>query len=260
MRNRSLLAAFFSLFFSFAQAQPTTAMDFTMDDCNGNMRHLYGTLDSNHVVILEFFMNCPPCVAAGQEMTPMHSQLSAEFPGKVHFYEFAFNNYMTCPTITNWMANNGIVAVPFDSGAAQITYYGGFGMPTIVVAAGTQHTVLHTNMGWTPGDTAAIAAAVRNFFNTIGIEESPALSGEMNVFPSPAKQNVQLRFELKRAASPVLRIMNPLGQTLREFKPGEKTAGTHTINLFIGDLPAGAYFVQLSAGEAVLTKRFVIAE
>jgi thiol-disulfide isomerase/thioredoxin len=241
-----------------ANAQPTTAMDFTDNDCNGNMHNLFSTLDSGEVVILEFFMNCGSCIVAGQTITPMFNQLAAEYPGKVNFYAFAYNNTMTCTQANNVIVGNNINAIPFDSGATQVAYYGGFGMPTIAVLAGSNHSVLFTNVGFTTSDTTTMGIQIRNFFATIGVGETNALVSSMNTFPNPANDNVQINYTLTQGSAVTLQIVNPLGQLVRETHMGEVATGEHTTNVSVADLEAGVYFFRLCTSEGIIARKVVI--
>lgn len=244
--------------FAFSNAQPTTAMDFTSTDCNGNMHHLYSQLDSGHCVILEFFMNCASCIVAGQTITPMYNNLAASYPGEVHFYAFAYNNTMTCATANSVINGNGINAIPFDSGAAQVAYYGGFGMPTVAVVAGPQHEVLFVNVGFSVSDTTAMGIAIRNFHATIGVGETNSLVSSMSAFPNPASENVQIDYELTENSEVTLQIVNTLGQTVRETQMGEVAQGKHTTNVSVSDLEAGVYFFRIITAEGIVARQVVI--
>ena len=139
-------------------AQPTTAYDFNMNDCSGNMHHLFDELDAGNVVVMELFMlSCSPCVDAGNELEPMVQNLKASCSSKIKFYHFGFTNSYTCAQVTNWVSTNLYSSIPFDSGGVQVAYYGGMGMPTMAVVAGNTHKVLHTSVGYNAGDTAIIA-------------------------------------------------------------------------------------------------------
>jgi hypothetical protein len=242
-----------------SNAQPTTAMDFTADDCNGNMHNLFTTLDSGEVVILEYFMNCPSCIQAGQKITPMFNSLDAAYPGRVNYYAFTFNNTMTCATANSVISGNGINAVPFDSGAAQVSYYGGFGMPTIVVAAGTSHGVLFSNVGFTLSDTTTMGIQIRNFFATIGVNETVSPVTSMNVFPNPSQDEVQLDYELANNSAVTLQIVNSLGQLVRETPLGEAAQGQHTTTVNVSDLSAGVYCFRMNTAEGVTNRQIIIS-
>lgn len=253
---------FFSIVFVFtlvaAKAQPVVAMDFTDNDCNGNMHNLYTTLDSGEVVILEYFMNCSSCIVAGQTITPMFNQLAATYPGKVNFYAFAYNNTMTCATANSVINGNGINAIPFDSGATQVAYYGGFGMPTIAVVAGGFHSVLFVNVGFATGDTAVMAAAIHNFFATIGIGENNTNVSSMTTFPNPASENIQINYELADNSDVTFQVVNTLGQTVRETQMGDMAAGNYTTSVSVADLEAGVYFIRMNTTEGIIVRQVIV--
>ena len=141
------------------------AMDFTMNDCNGNMHNLFSELDQNRVIILEFFMlNCTPCITAGHEVEPLYNQLNSQYNNHLSFYHFGYDDTYTCQQISDWVTTNGFNSTPFDSGAYQAAYYGGFGMPTIVVVAGSNHGVIYSSVGYTLGDSSFIHTSVINYF------------------------------------------------------------------------------------------------
>ncbi len=147
-----------------AISQPTTALDFSMIDCNGQFHNLYSELNSGNAIIMEFWMDgCAPCIVAGKALDSMYKELKATC-GKVRYYQTVFNDNSHCNVVLNWYNTNGFSSVPFDSGAAQVAYYGGFGMPTVAVAAGNTHQLLYlNNHGFPTGDTALVAAAIKNF-------------------------------------------------------------------------------------------------
>ncbi|HTL81336.1 MAG TPA: T9SS type A sorting domain-containing protein [Bacteroidia bacterium] len=242
-----------------SKAQVTTAMDFNSTDCNSNMVHLFPQLDNGEVVILEFFMNCASCINAGQKITPMFNALAAQYPGYVHYDAFTYNNSMTCTTANSVIIGNGINATVFDSGAAQVAYYGGFGMPTIVVVAGNQHQVLFSHVGFSTSDTTTMGQVIRNFFAT-GVNEQNAFVSSMNVYPNPSSTNINLNFDLTTAGKVTVQIVDNLGQTVAVKDLGELSAGNYSQVLTTENLTAGSYFVRLQTGESVLTKRIVIAQ
>lgn len=241
------------------KGQQTTAMDFYATDCNSNMEHLFSHLDNGEVVILEFFMNCPSCISAGQKITPMYNALAAQYPGYVHYYAFGYNNAMTCTTCTSVITGNGINATVFDSGAAQVAYYGGFGMPTIAVVAGNQHQVLFSNVGFSTNDTTTMGQLIRGYF-ALGVNEHNANVSAMNVYPNPSDENVNLNFDLSTAGNVSIEIVNSVGEQVSVLNLGELTTGNYARALNTDALASGTYFVRLKTGESVLTKRIVITK
>lgn len=190
--NKFLLPLIFILFLNPPEciAQPGTAYDFKMNDCKGQMHHLFSELDSGYTVIIEFFMlSCSPCIDAGDALEPMFMNLKSTCSDKIKFYHFGYTNSYTCSQIVNWVTTNGYTSVPFDSGAVQVAYYGGMGMPTIAVVAGNTHKVLISQMGFSPGDTAMVADSIRNFLGcaTTGIQKNnDERFSNIEIFPTPS--------------------------------------------------------------------------
>lgn len=249
---KKIHAILFVLLFgtAFSNAQ-TTAMDFTMNDCNGQMHNLYSELDGGNVVIMEFFMlSCSGCIDAANDMEPMHQSLVSQYgSSKVRFYQTAFNNSYTCSSINNWVNSNGFLSVPFDSGAAQVAYYGGMGMPTIAVAAGNTHKLLFLSVGFSPSDTTTMGAAIRNFLDSTlaGVEDINA-TVSVSVLPNPASENFAVSLNIKEAGMLKLELTNIMGQRMTELTEEKVQTGTWNRN-FTALLPNGVYFIKGSINE-----------
>src|SRR3990172_12800080 len=189
MKKKYLFILLFALNSVIANAQPTTAMDFSMVDCNGQFHNLYSELDSGNAIIMEFWMdNCYPCVDAGIALEAMYQNLKTTVCGnKVRYFQTVFNDNDHCNVVNNWITTNGFSSVPFDSGAAQITYYGGFGMPTVAVAAGNTHQLLYLcKQGFPVNDTSVMASAIRNFCTTgAGVSEND-FQNSIVISPNPS--------------------------------------------------------------------------
>ncbi|HEX8514730.1 MAG TPA: hypothetical protein VF868_00935, partial [Bacteroidia bacterium] len=186
--------AIFTFEISVTNAQ-TTAMNYNFTDCAGNPQSIFADLDAGKAVILEFFMNsCSPCITAGQKLEAMKTDLLAEYPGMVKAYAFGYSNSYTCTTINNWVNSNGFTSVPSDSGAAQVAYYGGMGMPTIVIlGGGTAHSVLGTPyMGFSTSDTATMANDIRNFLGSTASIKENTIFTQVSLFPNPAASETNL--------------------------------------------------------------------
>lgn len=242
----TLFAAFaFTIHLSNAQ---TTAMDFNMNDCNGQMHHLFGELDQNKVVILEFFMpNCNPCITAGNALTNMHEDLEMHYPGKILFYHFPFNNSTSCTTVSDWVTSNGYNSVPFDSGSAQVAYYGGFGMPTVAVVAGTSHEILFTGVGFSTPDTADISEAIHQFFAASGVNELPESIASLSIFPNPSSQQTILQLQLKETTTLQLQLTDIAGKLISDIYSGKAPAGMMELSINTTAISDGMYLVKVMA-------------
>jgi len=239
-----VIALIFTAVISKAQ---TTAMDFIMDDCDGQMHNLYDELNQNKVVILEFFMtSCSPCINAGSKIEMMVNALNTEFAGYVNYYHFAFNNSYTCATISNWIASNGFNSVPFDSGAAQVAYYGGFGMPTVVVVAGSQHEVLFSNVGFSTNDTTLMGNVIRNYFtaNPVGIFMVHQSAELLSVYPNPASSDALIKLSLNEPASVIVGVVDATGKNVADIDNKNLSSGNFEFTFRTASLPEGIYFLK----------------
>jgi hypothetical protein len=240
---------------------PTTAYDFNMNDCNGKMHHLFGELDSGNVVVMEFFMlSCSPCIVAGHALDAMLVPLKNKYGGKVRFYQFGFTNSYTCTQIQDWVSTNGFAtSVPFDSGAVQVAYYDGMGMPTIAVVAGKNHDVLFSSTDFKPiTDTSTISKAIHVFFEPTGISTNEELAASVSVFPNPASQAITVSLAIERAAVLNLILTNVQGQKLATLFNENVTPGINTKNILLPELKNGIYFLQGDVGKKSFTKKITI--
>ena len=238
-----------------AKAQ-TTALDFTTDDCNGIYHNLFATLDSNNVVIIEFFMlSCGSCITAGDKLDEMHDQMDIEFPGQVRFYHFGFDDAYSCTDISNWVTANGYNSVPFDSGAYQVAYYGGMAMPTVVVVAGATHEVLFlNNTGFGANDTNTIANAIRNFYGVLpGVGEYSSTSPVLQLSPNPARDALRVQFASAKPNDFQIQIIDSQGR-LQSIVEGREI--NEMIN--ISTLANGVYFLTIKSDGIMEQHKFTV--
>ena len=228
-----------------------TAMDFTMVDCSSSpsTHNLFSDLNSGKVVIIEYFMlSCSSCPVAGQKLESMKTSLLSQYPGKVKSYAFGFNNTYTCAQVNNWVTTNSFSSIPSDSGAAQVAYYGGMGMPTIVIIGGTNHKLLGSPyIGFTTSDTTVMATDIRNFFaSTTGINELKSNVSELNIYPNPAANEVKIRFNLTENAHTVIEIMDVTGRIVKTVLNEKMAIGSSTKIVNVSSLDNGNYIVRIS--------------
>jgi hypothetical protein len=239
-----LFAGAFSM--SFANAQ-STAQDFTMSACDGNTHSLFADhLDNGEVVIMEFFMTCGSCVAAAQKLDPLQAGLAAQYPGMTNFWVLAYTNAYSCTTVNNWKNTNAPNAVAFDSGAVQVAYYGGFGMPTTVVVAGPSHQVIYSsNVDGPPGDTAAIHAAIDNYFATMGVDGANA-PVQFKAYPNPAVNTLNLEMNFAIGGLTEIDMVDMTGKVVKKIANENYAQGQHTLQVETSDIVNGIYFVRIA--------------
>jgi len=260
MRNIAII--FLLLLVVVASKAQTTALDFNRIDCNGNSHHLYSELDSNNVVIIEFFMlACASCIYAGQDIDAMHTRMELEFPGKVSFYHFGFDDAYSCLDIGNWVQSNGFNSTPFDSGAYQVAYYGGMAMPTIVVVAGSSHEVLFlNNTGFSTSDTGLIANAIRSFYGVpitgVGSESNSFPILELN--PNPASEMLKFQLFVNGKTEIGIEIIDFNGKVVDELTTTGYQNGVFNQTLDISSLSNGIYFLKVSSNGTLETYKFTV--
>ncbi len=233
----------------------TVAQDFTMTDCAGNMQHLFAELDQEDVVIMEFFMlNCNSCVVAGNRLNPMYNDLVNQYPGRVHFWQLGYTNSYDCVDLTAWASSHSYNSVVFDSGAAQVAYYGGFGMPTIAVVAGSQHQVLFKRVGFLNNDTTTIGVAARNFLNTVTALSSVDAGISSSAFPNPSTGIVRLHPGLKGTEK--FFLYSVTGEKLEVLNPVIEKDQECTFDLtYLND---GVYVIAVQSSDRTIHHKIVI--
>jgi len=257
-----LLASILGL--TVAKAQVTTAMDFKMNDCNGNMHHLFSQLDSGNVAIMEFFMlSCTPCIVAGDALEGMLLPLRTKYGNKIRYYQFGFTNSYTCAQITNWVNTHSYTSVPIDSGGVQVAYYGGMGMPTIAVVAGKDHKVLwltDQNIAFHPSDTTAISNVISHFLDSTfaGIQTIAGGISNISTYPNPASDKLTVSLTAEKSGLLDLSLLSIEGKKIAEFLNEKVSAGSWNKTFSLPELESGLYFLRGEMNEGSFTGKITI--
>lgn len=230
-------------------AQTTDALDFTMTDCGGSTHSLFADyLDSNEVVIMEFFMLCSSCATTGQRLDPMYMGLTAQYPGMVNFFAIAYNNSYSCSTVNTWRNTNTPNAIASDSGATQVSWYGGMGMPTVVVVGGTNHQVLYDNMNnaspWV--DTTEIKTAIDNFFATLDVEDANN-NIQFSAYPNPTTNVLNVDLNLITQSQTTIELVDLTGKIVKGISNSMLSSGKHLFQVETSDLSNGIYFISVNS-------------
>lgn len=247
--TKKILPLLLSLSFALAAGAQTTAADFQKNDCDGANHHLYAELDSGYVVLLDFVMfNCPPCITAGNALKTIHAQFEASHPGKVRFYSMGFMNNMSCPQMNNWKTEFGYTHTVFSGESSQVEYYGGMGMPTIVVLGGLQaHKVYYNHQGYTSAENTPIIDAINLAISestTTGTNQ-PLGNSLFQVYPNPFSDALVIQMNQTHATHVVLADLGGR-EILRQAVSQE--AGNIALTLPAGHLESGLYFISLFDG------------
>lgn len=78
-----------------------------------------------------------------------------------------------------------------------------------------------------------------------------------HAYPNPAHLNMNITYEFSSTTDVYLDIYNLLGSRIFSAVQHEVSAGSHTVTVDVGSLPAGLYTYTLRSGMEVLTGKFV---
>ena len=216
------------------QAQ-TTALDFTANDCDGNAHHLFADLNDGNVVVIDLvMMGCPSCGPAtlgiANNVIPNVSD-----PSRVKFYSIGYTNSVTCAQILSWRSGLGLSHPVFAGMSAQTTYYGGMGMPTVIVlGGGFDHTVFYNELGYSASDNTAIIQAINDGLSAANaVQEVNATN--VGVSPNPTSDVLNIN----GANWTTARVLDIQGRTMMN-------APLVNGKLDVANLQAGAYVIHLS--------------
>ncbi len=100
--------------------------------------------------------------------------------------------------------------------------------------------------------TAACGSTV-----TTGVKNIAKNEMISKIFPNPATNNVNIQVTLGTANDITVELYNAIGQKVAASK-GNGNLGENTINMNLGNLNSGVYFVKIKAGNAESTKKLVV--
>ncbi|RYZ49702.1 MAG: hypothetical protein EOP49_15710 [Sphingobacteriales bacterium] len=138
------------------------------DIITGRTYDLYSQMDSGFVIVHEYvMMSCRPCITAGKGLENIVNSLRKLHPGRVKYFQTVFEDETDAPTMKKWVKENGFTPdAVFIKGAQEVAFYGGMGMPTIVVlGGGKRHKGYYKRLGYSPRDNGVIIKAVRRALN-----------------------------------------------------------------------------------------------
>ncbi len=92
------------------------------------------------------------------------------------------------------------------------------------------------------------------------VEASPSRFWLSQNFPNPFNTSTTISFSVLYRATVSMKVLDVLGREIQTVADGEYPAGSHSINFYSDDLPSGIYFYRLSVGNAVETRKMIIAK
>lgn len=245
------LTLLLSVQLSFAQ----TAPDFTFTDTHGDTHNLQNALDQGFIVLIDFFfVDCPPCQATAPEIQSIHE----DYDGK-NVIVWSISDRDANSYISTFKENAGLtyIAGGSEGGGGDVvnTYAANFafsGFPTFSVVCPDG------SITWDIWPLSAGATNLRDAIEACGVEDHDgyvpmgatavdqltAIQGA-TLSPNPVASVSRLSFNLATATDLTLSLFNAQGVEVAQVFDGKLQAGTHTQNVDMTGLPAGAYWLRM---------------
>lgn len=255
----------FLLLFAFAaitaHCQTTTAMQFSGVDCNGAAVDLFADLDAGKAVFLHYYMpNCGSCPPSAQKIQNMANNIMRTHPGKIKGYAFPYKNTTACSVSVAWVNDNNLpMYAPMDSGATQVAYYGGFGMPTVVLVGGKDHKVMYASQDFATRDTIAMRTAILDLLESTGLEDAQGAIASVRVYPNPAAEAVHVDLNVTESSRLEVEVLNVLGEVVSKRWVYESALGIFQEVISVAELENGIYFVRITAKGQAQSYKFAVA-
>lgn len=113
-------------------------------------------------------------------------------------------------------------------------------------------TFTFTSLGGTTTSSGYVS------FGAVGTDPATAIS--LDIFPTPASDQLTLELGLAQAEDVKIVVMNAIGQEVEAMEMGMSNPGLNRFQVGVSTLPAGIYFAKIMLnGQSTTTKRFVVA-
>ena len=241
----------------------STAFDWTRTACSTTESvHLFNELDAGKVVVLDFVMvpNCGWCIWASRYLRNVVEPFEQSHPDRVKVYTIGFQNSYTCQQLLDWKNQFNLHAdAVFSGDSTEVNYYGGMGMPTVVVVGGSSHQVFYNHQGLLESDTANVSSAIQQALLAVSAVNSPVdlLRNGLLVSPNPASGEVMVRLDdsSQNDWNTPIELLDYNGRILSAVHPGmDGSARLSTENL-----TAGVYIIRYRTSEQVMFKKLIVS-
>ncbi len=139
-----------------------------------------------------------------------------------------------------------------ESGDGQSSSTSGVSMGSIKVTDASGLELINLSGNW--GDYQSVTFEV-----THGLELQEPLEDNLHIYPNPSSKDVKVLFNLRATENISIDLRNGLGQHLFGFN-STMVAGNNLVNLPIESLLGGIYFLNLTIGDKVITKKLCLVK
>ncbi len=113
--------------------------------------------------------------------------------------------------------------------------------------------------GWVVGNGGAIAKmSVTGVGISLGSSEVPSSYSLKQNYPNPFNPTTNINFSIPRSGLVTLKVYDMVGREVASLVNEVKNAGSYIVGFNASNLPSGAYFYRVSAGDFVDTKKMLL--
>jgi hypothetical protein len=232
-----------------------TAIDFKVNDCSGNTKHLFGELDAGKIVVMSMVHPCASCVGPTKSAINIVNSFAASHPGRVVFYLTDDDGGTACNSLSSWANQYAISGVPIISNiAVNQSNFGEPGMPKIVMMAGTSHQILfNENNGL---NATSLSNAISAALALTALPQQDVVS-PFSIYPNPVKGQLNIEFNQANSGSVRIEITNMLGIPVLPQTTYQNEMGSSHITIDELSLANGFYLVKVYTNNQVFSSKII---
>jgi hypothetical protein len=256
MKKLTLFIALSLINISIVFAQAT---DFTTDDCNGVTHNLFSELDAGNVIVISWVMPCGPCETYSLPAYSAVQSFATSHPGRVHFYIADDDGTTACGTLNNF-ASNMPVSTIFSSSDVNMSDYGAYGMPKVVVLGGNDHLV-YLNKNDDKINFPDVQTAINDALSApLAVEQSVSNEFEISSYPNPVNNVLNVSYSSIKSAIINFTIVDALGRVILTVEDNPSfSVGKSIKSINVSALDNGNYFLKISSESVVESMPFVVS-
>lgn len=97
-----------------------------------------------------------------------------------------------------------------------------------------------------------------NVGGTTSVQDVDRLSNMLSIYPNPASDIVNIKYEASIAGKVELSILNPLGQKVKTIEHKQIGIGKYTKDFSVTNLKSGVYIIQMQSPEGIFHENLIV--